>query len=203
MDGVTNPVTVVLAVVLLINTVLTLRLVRRLRAQDAIQDTLDHGSHTRLSVGQVAPDFRAASLAGQEITHDRLAGRSVAFVFVSPSCGGCRNAIATVVQVAPLAQQAAGVQVVVVSDAGATKTRAWLDTLREEDDLRVAQPLLVAPLSQYDMIAHYNPDGLFPYFCLVDEARQVIAHGAVGRPDWEALVRTWRTGDGVRDPAPA
>jgi peroxiredoxin len=187
--------------VVLVNTVLTLRLVRRLRAQDAIQDNLDHGSHTRLSVGQVAPDFRAASLAGQEITHDRLAGSSVAFVFVSPNCGGCRNAIATVVQVAPLAQRAAGVQIVVVSDSGATKTRAWLDSLREEDELRVAQPLLVAPLSQYDMIAHYNPDGLFPYFCLVDAERHVMAYGPVGRPEWEALVRTWRAADGARDPA--
>jgi hypothetical protein len=198
---VANPITFVLAAVVLVNTVVMLRYVRQMRTQFDISAALTHGAHGRLTVGATAPPFRAASLTGREITHERLAGTTVAFVFVSPNCSACRNALSTVVQLAPLAQAADNVLFVIVSDSGPKKTRAWLDVLREEDDLQVTQPILLAPRSQYDMISSYNPDGLTPYFCLVDGQRQVVTHGPFGRAEWETLVRSWTAPDGVPDRA--
>jgi AhpC/TSA family len=190
---VAHPILFVLAAVTLINTAVLLQLVRRARAQVAIKENLLYGSRAQVAVGEVAPEFVASTLAGQELTHDRFIGRSVAFVFVSPNCGGCRKATATVVRVAPAAMAAAGVEFVLVSDAAAQKTRGWLKSLREDNGILVKLPVLVAPLSQFDMIARYNPDGLYPYFCVVDRDRRLAAHGPVGHQEWDALVREWNS----------
>ena len=190
---VADPVLFVLAVVTLINTAVVVQLVRRARAQVAIKENQLYGSQAQVAVGEVAPEFIAGTLAGQELTHERFAGKAVAFVFVSPNCGGCRRAMASVVQVAPLAQAAAGLQVVVVSDTGEPKTREWLKSLREDNGVAVTLPVLVAPLSQFDMIPKYNPDGLFPFFCVLDEERRLVVHGPVGHREWDTLVQEWNS----------
>ncbi len=186
-----NPLTLTLAAVTLVNTVVMLRYVRQVRAQFDISAALSHGAHERVAVGSTAPPFRAAALGGREITHERLAGKTVAFVFLSPNCSACRNALMTVLDIAPLAASAADVLFVLVSDSGPKKTRAWLDVLRNEDDVQITQPILLAPRSQYDMLSSYNPEGLMPYFCLVDAQRQVVTHGPFGRTEWQTLVQSW------------
>src|SRR4051812_35739699 len=93
---VTYPIMVVLAAVTLVNTAVLVQVVRRARAQVAIKENMVYGAQAQAAIGEVAPEFVAASLAGQELTHDRFIGKSVAFVFVSPNCGGCRRAVASV-----------------------------------------------------------------------------------------------------------
>jgi len=188
---VSDAVLFVLAAVTLINTLVVVQLVRRGRAQVAIKENQQYGSQAQVAVGEPAPEFIAGTLAGQELTHERFAGKAMAFAFVSPNCGGCRRAAASIVRAAPLAQAAAGIQFVMVSDSPASQTREWIRSLREDNEVVVTLPVLIAPLSQFDMIPKYNPEGLFPYFCVVDGDRRLAAHGAVGYEEWDALVREW------------
>jgi hypothetical protein len=198
---VAHPIEFVLAAVTLINTAVLLQMVRRARAQVAMKENQHYGSRAQVAVGEVAPEFIAGSLAGQELTHERFVAKSVAFVFVSPNCGGCRRAAATVQQVAPIALAAAGVEFVLVSDSGAPKTREWLKSLREDNGVLVTLPVLVAPLSQFDMIAKYNPEGLYPYFSVIDRDRRLTANGPVGYQEWDALVGGWTSvEDGKKSP---
>jgi hypothetical protein len=198
---VADAVLFVLAAVTLVNTWVVVQLVLRARAQVAIKENQLYGSQAPVAVGEVAPEFIAGTLAGQELTHERFTGKAMAFAFVSPNCGGCRRAAASIVQAAPLAQAAAGIQFVMVSDSPASQTRDWLKSLREDNGVAVTLPVLVAPLSQFDMIPKYNPEGLFPFFCVVDGDRRVAALGPVGYEEWDVLVREWsRIEDGKMSP---
>jgi thiol-disulfide isomerase/thioredoxin len=192
-------VMIALGALCLVNLVLTLRLVRELRMRQAIHDNLGHGARSELTIGDAAPPFQATTLSGQGVTEQRLFGRPLMLVFVSPHCGVCRSTLATLAEIGPLARRAAGVEVVVVSDTGAPKTRSWLELADHEDDVVVMQPVLAAPPSQTRMITDYDPLGLFPYFCCVDEEGRVRGRGAVRGPEWNALVSHWLS----MDPAPA
>lgn len=181
----------------LVNLVLVLRVVARMRATDRPHEDHSFGGDP-LAIGAEAPPFNALTLAGQGISDARLAGRPVAYLFVSPSCDHCRDLLPMVDELGALAGRVARVQLILVADAGPTRVRSWLETVAEEDGLRLAVPVLAAPLSRSTMTVDYNPPGVLPYFCLVDETGLVVDRGTVGGADWDRVVATWRSADAVQ-----
>lgn len=83
------------------------------------------------------------------------------------------------------------------SPTSAPRARSWLETVAEEDGVRVTMPILAAPPSRSTMILDYNPPGLLPYFCLVDELGPVAERGTAGG-EWYRMVETWRSVCAVR-----
>jgi hypothetical protein len=186
-----------LSAVSLVNLVLVLRVVARMRAMDHTREDHHFGGDP-LPIGAEAPPFNALTLAGQGMTNARLAGRAVAYLFVSPSCDHCRDVLPMVDEWGALAARAARVQLVLVADVGPLRARSWLETVADEDGVRVTMPVLAAPPSRSTMTVDYNPPGLLPYFCLVDEAGLVADRGPAGGAEWNRLVELWRSADAVR-----
>lgn len=178
--------------VVLANLLLTLRIVRLLRAQEALRRRAMLAEQLpELTVGEVAPAFTARALAGAAVTRESYAGQSVALLFVSPHCGHCRRELPMLHRLAPLAREQADVQFVLVSDSSAAETQTWLATIRAEDGLDVTLPVVVAPRTLYDLVLLYNPRGLSPYYCLLDAQGRVQARGPLGVGDWPRLQRAW------------
>ena len=196
---VTSFVLVALSLIGLLNLTLVLRVSARLRAADHIRYEREHDGEP-LPLGAAAPEFNAMTLAGQGVTGQRLAGRPVLYLLLSPTCDHCRDVLPLLGDLAPLAQRAAGAQVVVVTDVGPKRARDWLALVRDEDGVTVSVPVLAAPMSRTTMVVDYNPPGLMPYFCLVDAAGRIAARGPVGGPDWRAQLASWQEREPVGTP---
>lgn len=182
----------ILWIVVLVNLLLTLRMLRWLRGQEALRKQMAAAEQRpELKVGDLAPDFVAKTLAGESVGRRSYANQSVAFLFVSPHCGHCRQELPALVRLAPLALERAGVLLVLVSDSSAAQTQSWLATIREEDQLDVPLPVLVAPRTMYQFVLTYNPRGLSPYYCLLDAQGRVQSRGPLGMEDWPQLQQGW------------
>ncbi len=172
--------------VMLLNLGLTLTFVRWMSTMRAIRAEL---KQPELELGSAAPAFRATQLNGQSFTLKNYAGRSVVFLFVSPKCGHCRSNMPMFHKLAASAKQRANVDFVLVSDSSPTPTQTWLNTIHEEDGFTVTLPVLSADRRNFHLV--YNPTGLSPYYCLLDEQQIVRARGPVGKGDWPALQKQW------------
>lgn len=178
--------------VLLINFGLTLRVVRKLRAEQAIlEEAAERQDAPDLVVGTPAPDFRARTLDGAAVRSEDFAGRATAFLVVSPDCPRCRREIRGLLHLAKLARAKAGVEFVLVSDYGITATRAWLQELKQQEGVHVDLPVLVAPSAVSDFLAAYNPRVVTPFHVLVDEHGKVASRGPVGAGEWHKLRTAW------------
>jgi thiol-disulfide isomerase/thioredoxin len=177
-------------VVVLLNLLLTVRLLTWVGAQNAERRRLVE-ARPQLTVGAPAPDFRAMTLDGGPARLRDFAGRRVAFIFASPGCETCRNEMPMLARLAPAAKRNEGVELVLVSSGGQDETRAWLDAIREQDGLEVPLPVLVAPPSQSRLGDDYNPNGSTPFFCLVDERGRVEARSLFVESEWAHLRRRW------------
>jgi hypothetical protein len=178
--------------VLLLNLLVTLRLVRWLRSyHDA--GRLDHVREdiAELSIGEAAPGFQARDLDGEIVKSGDFSARETAFVFVSPHCGMCRREMPELVTLATLARKSAGAEIVLVSGSGPGETQSWLDSMREDDKVDVPLRVLVARMRTSDFQATYNPRALTPYFCYVDKTGIVTARGGLHTPAWASIIRKW------------
>lgn len=183
---------IMLWVVVLIILVLTLRVIRWVKAlHDAQAVQQEHRVRPDLVVGAPAPEFKARTLAGQPVRLDDYAGRAVAFLFVSPACGHCRLEMPVLNKLGSLAQKNADVEFVLASSFGPVETQLWLDRMRAEDGVDVTLPMLVAPYGKSDFLEDYNPSGLWPGFCLLDDQGIVQAQGSIPSVEWNKLRRTW------------
>jgi hypothetical protein len=177
---------------LLVNVALTVRVVRWLQAGEERRRRADElEAASPLGVGQPAPPFRARTLEGASVGLQDYAGRTVAFVFVSPECGACRRELRGLVRLGRLARERAQVDLVLVSDFGASETSRWLTDIRERDGVTVDLPVLVAPPTHSDLFASYNPRVLTPYFCVVDPTGTVRSRDPLGAGDWLRLRAEW------------
>lgn len=182
----------ILWVVVLVNLLLTLRMVRWLRAQEGLRKQIEAAEQRpELKVGDVAPDFVAKTLSGESVGLHAYANQSVAFIFVSPHCAHCRHELPMLVRLAPQALERAGVRLVLVSDSSAAMTQSWLATIREEDKLDVPLPVLIAPRTMYQFVLTYNPRGLSPYYCLLDAQGKIQSRGPLGMEEWPQLQQAW------------
>ena len=179
-------------VLLLCNFALTLRVVRRLRADDEQRQLTEELLHAPdLAVGAPAPPFRARTLDGDSVGLEDYAGRTVAFVVVSPECPTCRREIRGLVHLARVARENVGVALVLVSDFGPTATAAWLETVAREDRIAIDVPVLLAPPSVSNFLPQYDPRVVTPYYCLIDEDATVVSRGPVGAGEWLRLRGSW------------
>lgn len=177
--------------VLLVNLLLTLRLVRWLGSYREAQ-RLDsvRAELPELPLGEPAPAFRARDLSGSPVRSEDFLGRETALVFVSPHCSPCRRDLPGLVAVEALARQAAGVEIVLVSDSGAGETQSWVTEIRDKDKVDLLIPLLASGKNS-DFQARYNPRGIVPYFCLIDTEGNVTARGGLHSPAWADVVKRW------------
>lgn len=179
-------------IVLLINLLLTLRIVQWLRSVAAQQARdAEREERPELPIGASAPDFKAKTLGGEAVSLAQYAGHGVAFVFVSPRCGSCQSALPMLDKLGPAARQRAGVELVLVSDGSAAETETWLAEFTAKTGLRVSLPVLVRAHRTATFIEEYNPRGLFPFFCLVDAQGVVQARDPLGQGRWPALKQAW------------
>lgn len=183
---------IVLWGLVLINLLLTLRVVRWLRAlEDSRARAVEHQDRADLPVGAPAPDFRAKTLSNQTVRLADYSGRAVAFLFVSPNCDQCRQKVPALARLAEQARRSAGVEFVLVSESDPRRTHAWVSAIREEDGVDVELPVLVAPPSTSEFFFTYNPRGLLPFYCVVDEGGIVRSRDPLGMGDWPKLEREW------------
>lgn len=178
---------VLLWVVVLLNLLLTLALIRRVNAGARSQKV------ERLPAGAAAPDFTAQTLQGETVNQAAYAGRKVAFVFISPTCQPCHEMLPTFEALGPNAVRA-GVELVLVSNAGQEATRAFVD------QFHVSLPVLVAPISTNPFTRDYKSTTT-PSYCLVTEQGKVQSAGypSMTGGAWKALADFW---DRVDAPVP-
>lgn len=177
--------------VVLINLLLTLRIVSWLRAiKDSNERAAESENIPELQTEVPAPHFKTKTLSGSPVQLSDYAGHALALVFVSPHCGTCRNEMPMLVDTGARAKKRTGTEVILVSDRSTAETYAWISDIREEDNVDVDLPILVAPRgSQFR--STYNPRGLTPYFCYIDEQQVVRARGPLGAAEWPRLKQKW------------
>jgi hypothetical protein len=174
------------------NLLLTLRVVRWLRAlEDARKLSEQRENAGSLPPGRPAPDFRAKTLSGEPVRLADYVGRKVAFVFVSPHCGPCRQRLPMLNRLGRLAAQRAGVELTLVSDSGAAETRRWLQSVQKDNGVEIELPVLIAPYSSSNLLTTYNPSGLLPSYCFVDDEGIVQAADPLDKGEWLRLQQEW------------
>lgn len=178
-------------VVVLGNLILTLRILRWIRATQEARLLQAPVKSSELVIGAPAPEFKARTLTGQAVRLDTYLGHPVAFLFVSPVCGHCRMEIPKLLKLAALAKKNADVEFILVSDWGPLRTQEWLDIIRLEDGVDVTLPVLVAPRGKSDFLDDYNPKQAIPGFCLLDAQGTVQATGPISSTEWNTFKRTW------------
>jgi peroxiredoxin len=153
--------TILLWSLMLFNILLTIGLARRIKARLPNLEMLN--------VGQKAPDFTAWTLEGEPVTLTDYAGRTVAFVFMSPNCRPCREQLPEFMAAQAKARQN-GVEVVVVSDADEAETALFID------EFDVQLPVLVAPRERSSFLVDFKVHGT-PSYCAVDAQGKVLDAG--------------------------
>jgi peroxiredoxin len=178
--------------VLLLNLLLTLRLVYWLRSyQDAERLDILRADLPELPIGGLAPPFLTRDLSGSLVRSEDFAGRELALVFVSPQCSTCRRELPGLEKLAAMAKQRTQAEIVLVSGGGVGETESWVASIRADDKLELTIPLLQASERSSDFYARYNPRLVTPYFCHIDKSGKVTARGGLGSPAWAAIVRKW------------
>lgn len=190
---------------LLLNLLLTLRIVRYLRAEEELREGFRKRRHAKpLAAGSRAPDFRARTLDGDPIELSNFVGCSVVFVYVSPHCPSCQRELRGLVRLGRIARHLGEDEIVLVSDEPAEETTAWLTKIRDQDGVTVDLPVVVAPLTTSDFLAKYNSAVITPYYCHINADGTVVSSAPLGDAEWPVLRAKWeRGGVGIAREVPA
>ena len=179
-------------VLVLLNLLLTLRVVRWLRAMEDLRlQDLEREKRPELPINSAAPDFKAKTIEGEVVRLATYLGRSVVFIFVSPHCSSCRKKMPRFVRLSTMAKERTSVEFILVSDSSTQETYSWINTMHEEDGVLMNIPVLVAPRNVSEFLTTYNPRGLSPYYCLINEEGIVLARGPVDMGEWLKLQQEW------------
>jgi hypothetical protein len=146
-------------------------------------------TNPELSVGTAAPGFRAYTLDHELRTLESFAGSSLLLIFSSPLCERCRREMPEILRIVRSARDRAGIPAALVSDGKSAVTADWVRQLTAAGS-HIDIPVLVPALGS-KMLSDYNPRGIFPYFCLLDESGGVQDRGLVGQRSWKELRRSW------------
>lgn len=154
---------VVLWLVVICNLLLTLALIRRVNARGTLRPT------EGLKEGEIAPDFTAEALNGEQVTLATYAHCEVAFVFISPHCHPCREALLQYEALAPKATKF-GVNIILVSRGNVEQTLALVREFGHK------LPVLVAPEGSNSFMEDYK---LFstPSYCLLSKQGKILSCG--------------------------
>lgn len=140
-----------------------------------------------LPIGVLAPDFEAQTLTGDNVSLATYAGRSVLFLFVHPHCQACTSKVPVLERLAPLACRVDSIHFVLVIEDKYTLARSMVDKMG------VSLPVLIAPRQKSEFVKDYNPEGIYPYYCLLDENGVVRSRAPLGHGDWPEMQRKWET----------
>lgn len=173
---------VMLWTLVLVNLLLTFGLIRRLRAGTQNLVPVERG----LAPGEVAPPFTAQTLDGKTVTLTSYIGQPTAFLFITTTCGPCRDGVPRYEALYQKAAQS-GVQLVLVSFDKLLQTQTFVD------EFNIRMPVVVAPHDTNSFMEDYKVPGT-PTYCLIDQAGNVVH---AGFPDfnggpWKDLVEVWR-----------
>ena len=167
---------VLLWIVTVFNLLLTLALVHRL-----------HTGLPRsgLKAGQIAPDFTAQTLTGENVTLRDYAGHPTTLIFISTHCNPCRKLLPEVEALGPRVTQA-GANLVLVSGDGREETQ---DYVREMD---IHLPVLVAPRNESPFFQDYQIQST-PSYCTINQQGKVQSAGypSISGGDWKAFSDGW------------
>lgn len=144
-----------------------------------------------LAIGSKAPAFAAKALDGGYVGLEDFLGKSTLFIFFSNNCFRCRKEMPEIVSLSKAAISRANVSFVMVSKVGATETITWKNWLLEEDKVNIDLPFILSPYEQFDFFDMYNPRGITPYYCLIDDEGIIRARNPIGDDEWEAFKRDW------------
>lgn len=165
---------ILLWVLVLFNLLLTFALARRLN--------MGNMKTEGLKVGQKAPDFKATTLDGSQVVLNDFLGHPFVLLFISPTCGPCREALPQYLQLSTSAEQI-GVRFLLVSIGAVEPTRNLL--AEYGSDFQV----LVAPMESNAMMDNYKITST-PSYCTVDAVGKVHSTGYPGTSwnDWKLPV---------------
>lgn len=171
---------VVLWIVVICNLVLTLALIRKVNAEGTT------ATPTGLEQGQLAPDFHAERLSGEVVTLATYAGREVAFVFISPGCGPCDDALPAYEEASVLARRA-GIEFLLVSTVNAELTYPYIEAKA------ITLPVLLAPRNTNPFMDTYRLAGT-PSYCFIDAQSRIQSSGfAIPRlRHWKEMLASWK-----------
>lgn len=168
-------------VMLLINVIILFRVV------NIVNKIAEHfQARNPLTIGQQAPDFDATMVTGEPITLKSFHGQSVVFIFISPSCGVCAEKLPIIEKLSTIVRQRAGVLFVLVSESDFASTKTFMT------QYNVTLPLIVAPRHEYGFGHLYNPDGNWPYYCLINKEGFVQSRSVLGDHEWLKLEQQWK-----------
>jgi methylamine dehydrogenase accessory protein MauD len=169
---------VLLWVVVLFNLLLIIALVRRI---NKLPESLGRPVEM-LNVGDVAPDFRVETLDGQIITQADYLDRQHLMIFVSPSCGVCKEQMPKLQDLYPQARRS-GIELMVISLANIEETRVFADAHK------FTEPIYAVSKGINPIGRDYKVAGT-PQYYLIDEQRKIQAADFFGY-EWEQLIQKW------------
>ena len=176
---------VLLWIVVGFNLLLAFALVRRFNKLGA--DAAPGAAHERLQAGEPAPPFTAATLTARPVTLADYTGtgRETTFLFVSPTCGPCQEALPAYESLRTGAARA-GVDLVLVSLADMAATQAMVDSHH------LQLPVLVAPDSDSTFRRDYKVPAT-PSYVRVNAQGIVTAagHPNAQAGEWQRMTVAW------------
>lgn len=164
----------------LFHLLLTVALIRQVNAISAV-----FHKQPELPIGLLAPNFEAETLLGEHVSLASYAGRSVLFVFIHPHCQACTSKIPVIERLAPIARRADNIHFVLVIEDKNTLAQSLVDKMG------ITLPVIFAPRYKSEFVSDYNPDGIYPYYCLIDEKGIVQSRAPLGLGDWPEMQRKW------------
>ena len=167
---------ILLWIVVSLNLLLSFAIIRRLPSAQLEQQGLE--------VGSFAPPFAASTLTGAEITLRSFAKTSVALLFISPTCGPCREILPELESLWPKAQKV-GTEFLVVSLANAEKTKALIE------EFNIGMTVVIA-LPEANTFGKDYKVSATPSYCIVDKQGRVQSAGIL-TPDgpWAKIAEEW------------
>lgn len=179
-------------VIVIINFVITLALVRQTTNILRLAKINSSGTtSSMLKLGDKAPEFNLLSLDGAEVSSKNYIGKPTVLVFVSPTCGPCKDRMAEFVSLYPHTLKA-DINFVVISLASLESTK---DFATEFDDLL---PILSLP-QDTTFVNDYNIAGTPTYYLINKDWR--VESGGPLNDSWKNLTRQWQPTQQLNDRA--
>lgn len=176
---------VLLWIIVLFNMILTFALIRRLNLLSKDGPNIEGVSLPRLEQGVQAPDFIAETLEGEEARLSNYLGRSVVFVFLSPSCKPCRDCIPDLKVLQTKIRSLDVEFILVITTTSSYEVKAF------KDEFSINIPIILTSPDSHFMV-DYKIAGT-PYYCFIDNDGKVKDSDILLSQKWKALTESWET----------
>ncbi len=161
-----------------LNFLLTIALIRRSNNHHASRPP-NIDDIPKLTPGESAPVFKARTLEGEFLSREDCLGKSVIFVFISPTCRPCIDELPRLKTLgSELAQE--GVEMILVNTSG-----NHAETMKFIEKHNISLPILITS-HDGDFMKDYKVAGT-PFYCMIDASGHVKDSGFLV-PGWEKNV---------------